>query len=202
MQTRWKRSAALLRSRRTGSRTSGAKRSVSDLSSSNHFNRPKARYRMLTPCSSSRVFASYQMSRSRFCKYLRGQSGLEFRFRLPRSAAPSLPSLSAGAERLLRPDYGAEARSSSPDRDEGAAPRLTKQVENGCRLAVHNLNRADVLRPQGNVYQSVARTQVEQSPPVRQQPVSYRCSHQKWLPALNHGLSDSADTRSSWPAHG
>ena len=180
------RSAALLRSRRTGSKTSGAKRSVSDLSSSNHFNRPKARYRILTPCSSSRVFASYQMSRSRFCNP--SEDNLVWSFvSVCRDRVPPLASLRVGADVPVDPSAARPDLSSSVW-NEGTAPRLTKQVENLRRLAVHDLDRADILRPQGNVYQSIARTQVEQSSPVCQKPISYRCSSQKMVPALNQRL--------------
>jgi len=97
-----------------------------------------------------------------------------------------LASLGAGPDVPVDP-LAAEAGLSSSVGGEGTALRLTEQVEDFCRLAIYNLDRADVLRPQRNVYQPVARTQVEQSSPIRQKPVSYRCSRQ-YGPAINRRL--------------
>ena len=173
------------------------KRSVSDLSSSNHFNRPKAGSRMLTPCSSSKVFASYQMSRSRFCNASEDSLVWSF-FSVCRDREPPLTSLDASADVPGDPS-AAEAGLSSSVWTKVPALRLTKQVENLCRLAIHDLDRADVLCPQGNVYQPVARTEIEQSSPVRQKPVSYRCSRQN-VPRPKPKIVGLAGTRSSWPA--
>ena len=52
------REAAERRSNSTGINRRGAWRSRSDLSSSYHLRKPSARYKMLTPCSSSNVRAS------------------------------------------------------------------------------------------------------------------------------------------------
>jgi hypothetical protein len=43
---------------------------------------------------------------------------------------------------------------------------LAEQIENLGRLSIHDFDRADALCPQRDVYQPVARTQIEQRPPV------------------------------------
>ena len=50
-----------------GSRISGASRATDDDLSSNQVKKPSARYRMLTPCSSSAILASSVRRSSRFC---------------------------------------------------------------------------------------------------------------------------------------
>ena len=55
----WNRDRAVWRSSLTGTKMSGAKRSLLDCVESSHLRNPIAKYSVLTPCSSSDVFASY-----------------------------------------------------------------------------------------------------------------------------------------------
>jgi len=76
-------------------------------------------------------------------------------------------------------------------RQKGEAFALSEKPKYLRRLLVDDFDRPDVLRPQRDIDQPVARAQVEQRLPIREKPIPYRC---QWRPhpLLNRRLQDLA----------
>src|SRR5438477_5515343 len=78
---------------------------------------------------------------------------------------------------------------------EGKALSLSEQTKYLGRLRIDELNRPDVLRPQRDVDQPVARTQVEQRLSVREKSIPYR--GQPRPHCLEPQIAGPSDARSS-----